>query len=1685
MSCQVYRDQSGNIQRVTAPNGKDSLLYDSLVNKIDDAEAALQVWAKAYTPSFKASFGDWELLSQAKQYANGIKGLYKTVFLSDPEQALFEAAVQYNTRGSDAKEAIEGFGYDLMAIAHQLFPNAKVGDKFSSRFTGKLDENGEPLPQYLTPTEYRQLVGSEARPASAATLSKVKEFLDRIGVSVKEMQNIDVDGTNLAANGVARILNGLIEIVKGKEDIALPEEAMHFAVELIEQKHPELFREMLNKIGSYEIYQTTLQDYKDVYKNAEGRPDIPKIKKEAMAKLLSQIIINKGEGYIGSSERASLVQQWWTRFIEFFKGLFSKANFDPFEKTVEKILRGEDELGSVTQLEGDTYYQINPSLIDRLKEENSKVGKDASGNWTRGGSKAKSVESLVEDFYDEKRRMRALNEDETQKARREYKESITGKAHTDIENLLGYYIDTNGKYRPSGDITRVLSPNIRKDFFSRLQKQVQDRLSSYPGGTTFLHSTNVYSEKTNTAGKVDLLALLPDGKVDVVQFRFPDTANKQGAVRTYEQTAYNIELEGVKKILESGYSIGKKDFRQLRVIPIQTGYSINYNAQGRPIYLSNLRVGDVDVDKINNDALLPIPSQSESTGSKDLDDLLYKLRGLLEKLSNEKVSPAEANEKATRIATLLASIRKLQIQRDATSLLQGADIVVKRSEDRYKHLLQRVEEAVPSQMTIQEINQLSEDVLEAKDNLLAYRDLDIIFENIYPDPDVREKKFISDAGEVARRSARLIKNAENLEDKVRTDIFAARQNIKDELDPEKSLTWYRRMIRSLSQSSIKAGAELWSLVKNINAKYKLQFEDRMKVLDKKMEAVKKWADGNGGMKAVYNKIFSFDDKGRWKGRFISQTSSDFYKQLNAAKEKRDIKWIRENIDVEKYKEWFDNELEGRKERAKTLRLHADDEINAQMVEHSIKEFIDNYDINKATAANQANFVLNAYPKKDIWASKEYTELQKPENAPLLDLYNYWQDVLEKSYDSGLISSYEKRVFFPNVRKEFLEKVSKSPLGFVGDFIDNISIHGEDSSFGKQDPLTGEPIDTVHVAFVRDLGKTAKDTDGNYFTDYSSKSMDLFRVMALWEKELILYNLKTESESIAKLLASTESRKKALKVNKSGTLVKEDDRPILIDNTANTKYIKDMIDAIYYGKKLENEQDISFKIPYGKAVKSINNLFGKEVFEVPPQEYVTVSGIKAVQSFNRYFVTKTLGANPLTALSQLFGGTVNSYLNSGKYFDKKDLLAAQAKMISGRFYDRDGKIQAGLIDYFIPFIEDHTGEIVRKHSVNKAINFLSSEWLMYMQKSADKAVQVPILLAFAENTTIKDGKLVNIRDLVKQEEGYDSIYNLPYDQMQAKKAAIEKRIEEIKAKESLLKLATIKDDQLVLPGITHGSQEVIDFRQKILEFTKDALGNTSSEDLSLYKRSVMMQSFFMFKNWIPRMIDVRGQSLKYNPGTDSYEWGRLRMMYRGLQTNGLSLITSLLKQVGGNEKNLIEMAKKIYKEKQSYFASQNEEFNMTEADFVDTYLRGVSSQFKELALTASLLGILLFARVHAPDKDDDPRIKGVYKWSLRAIDKLTDELSFFYDPTSFTNIANGSIFPAVSVLTDAQRVLMNGIKDAYYWSTGNEKGMQSIHTTKYLLKSLPLVNQMVNYTAVFNHDFAKEMGIQITSQNGRR
>ena len=64
--CQVFRSDSGKINKVTAPNGQESKLYQDILKVQQDPELALKTWAQVYTPSFKEWFGDWESVSTSR-----------------------------------------------------------------------------------------------------------------------------------------------------------------------------------------------------------------------------------------------------------------------------------------------------------------------------------------------------------------------------------------------------------------------------------------------------------------------------------------------------------------------------------------------------------------------------------------------------------------------------------------------------------------------------------------------------------------------------------------------------------------------------------------------------------------------------------------------------------------------------------------------------------------------------------------------------------------------------------------------------------------------------------------------------------------------------------------------------------------------------------------------------------------------------------------------------------------------------------------------------------------------------------------------------------------------------------------------------------------------------------------------------------------------------------------------------------------------------------------------------------------------------------------------------------------------------------------------------------------------------------------------------------------------------------
>ena len=238
-------------------------------------------------------------------------------------------------------------------------------NKFNVKGNLFLEENDKAIPNRLVFRQidkakgivYKQKVGTETKPASPKTIAALKDFTKRIGVDVKNVKDIVIDGIRQDANGAAIMMQKLIQVVEGKESQALPEEAMHFAVEIIEQKNPKLFNQLLKEITDYTIYNEVLVDYSDDpnYQTPEGKPDIRKLKKEAIGKVLAEVIINQSEGLIEHPEKIAKVETWWSKIVDYLRNLFTTSGFD---QTSMDILSGKN-IGTAEDMEVYTYKRQN------------------------------------------------------------------------------------------------------------------------------------------------------------------------------------------------------------------------------------------------------------------------------------------------------------------------------------------------------------------------------------------------------------------------------------------------------------------------------------------------------------------------------------------------------------------------------------------------------------------------------------------------------------------------------------------------------------------------------------------------------------------------------------------------------------------------------------------------------------------------------------------------------------------------------------------------------------------------------------------------------------------------------------------------------------------------------------------------------------------------------------------------------------------------------------------------------------------------------------------------------------------------------------------------------------------------------------------------------------------------------
>jgi hypothetical protein len=1527
--------------------------------------------------------------------------------------------------------------------------------------------------------------------ASPATLKLIRDFLERVGVNVNVMKDIVVNGVKYDANGVAQITQQLISVVEGKEAQTLPEEAMHFAVAIIKQTDKKLYQKLLKEINGYDMLNKVFAEYgNDPLYQIDGKPDVIKLKEEAIAKVLVEKIINRVDGFAEKPENLTKVQSWWRDILDFLKSLiYQKSGFD---QAAINIISGK-EIGTANDIreKADTEFlqkSKQDNVYDKLKETSSRIGKPKLVKRPDGTQEERyfidgveipvRVSDISNTYY---KNQKDLLKDEYDNAVDELRREKGTKGHADLEHAFTLFVDENGylrseairKYNIDNDV--YVSQLGDQKFYKILVNNLQERLVAIDeangGNTRFLSEITIYNGK-QLGGTVDLMAISMSGKVEIFDWKFMNlNTEKYKDVPPYKIESWNIQMNEYKKILIANYGVALKDFGQTRMIPILAEYvGGKRDKEGNVIELPKLtgvKIGTVNVKAISDEAdyLLPVPTQEEFTGNPELDELIKKLNVAYKRFAEENVPDSRRLAKREQLDSLFKAIRRLQVKQDVKPLIEQAELLKIKINDFYKKyetLYKNPQDL--SKITEEEMDSFSEESEGLIKTLDTYRDIHLLLENIV-DSDTRNK-----LRDIADSAVTNIKKITRYSEDFVADIVAKKEKVNDILAPEKIVRGITKAFASTSTIQVKSIELLFKKANKALGRATLMTQTEAAKLNDLRDKYTKWASSKG----LSQKDFFSVIKKKDKNELIDQYDVEFYKKLKKATRDKDYAWIRDNVDKAVLNEEIQKELAKEIDRIQKKPRLEEPEVAARIVEFEINNARKLYSIDTETSPGwlMRNIARKAPLQK--WETQEWKNLNRPENSAAKEFYEYIIEKNNEYAELGYISKERARIFLPYVQGSVMESVIKGEkLALADQFWSSISVDAGDVGYGQLDPETGKPINTIPKYFTTEF-------KGVF-------SEDLFRTMLLYNEAALRYKYLSEIENQVKSIARVERNKKSI-MTSSLSKVKKDKYgdPIYEENTeGNYELLDSMIKSIIYGQKYVDNQDFDAAITkLGTWGKTLNEKIGLNIFpESLDEKVITIS--KLGDTLNRMFSITTLGLNIGSSVSNLFGGTMQSIINSGKYFTEKDFFSAQMQLTANKFNNEDANKYMKAFEYFVPLTDSYTRDLAKKLSTNVVTAQGVQDFLMWMMKTTDRSVQAMNFLSYLNNSIIMDGKVVNAREYLRSLPEYKGKYSGSSEDRKAFNEKFENDVKQLIEEKGVMKLATVENGQLVIPGVDRISDSVLELRRQVQQLSKDAMGNLSDDDVRKINMTIIGNSFMVFKNWIPRPLDMRFGAMKYNAGADAYEWGRMRtlisFLWEGISKNREGLVGL----VTGNDAGIKLMREAFERQAEKYERETGRKLEMDEALFMDLYKRNLAGVAKDLAFLMILLALTIAIKAAVPDDDEDPAVTNQFRYAARLSDKLLDEIMYFYNPTSILNLVGSGPFPAVSLINNGTKAIGNFLKEMFAIGVGDEELEKDTKVIKYIMRTFPFTNQMTGYLPLIYPDVAKDLGIRVQSNYGIR
>lgn len=1457
---------------------------------------------------------------------------------------------------------------------------------------------------------------------------------------IERLKTLKLQGIKKNALAMADTLNSTIQVVDDKDPKLLSEEVIHFLVDVIQQKDPTLFADMLKQSSTYSKYKQVKARYEQDGINYTEES----LRKEILTHALVDYLLRDGSE-IETEYQNEKSSRFWDKIKEFANNLFKSlinSDLDSFQEFFNKTLNSDYvSKEDIEGLNANKYYNIKNTLSKEALRDNfltkkalftAKVKVGELERYVYDGKTVKNrVSDFISKFYED-----LFKNKETTKKRIDMLAAERGTIiHKIIEELFNSYVDEK-----TGEILKTPKPDSPQlEKFKRLNTKITAKLDTfvkeiiqeYPDAL-FLTEIPIINKDNTTAGTIDLIIIDKNNRVNLFDWKSKKSLYYDKTTKSWQERAdipwwnklgWVRQIDMYVSILKENY--GVNDFGKMRAIPILVKEDFSNNSVTiLDLNVSPFNKSNIDIKKRE---LIPVISAQEKTHKTETDKLLAALHGIKETIS-KKLSQKSTNKDILRedLGSIENLITDLVVAESMESLIKNITLLLKNSAE----FLEKRQKIIPG-FTLQKDgieqyldyldnlnkSQLEKEVLELNEvlkSLLIYEDLDKIKNEIFP-PDSKDIVNINKNFSLLFSSIRNAISNFTLLKNTAFDKFAESngvQNISAIDIGQNFLDQIYSKFENFYNLKFKTGALLSNILRKV--------DDDIREDNKRDSGIiqgfrNKFLRGFETRNAseIFKNLFHTTEDGIT--RLTPKIKKEFYDELEqqrklfeeglansenanvffqSTKYKEILKWIDENIDVDKYLESFNKRKEEYLNKIKESLVDEEDIVKEYILQQ--KEVSFEYFNNIFTSSRAfRQFAESIFVKEEKWHSDEYKKIKS--NPMELEIYNYFRSLNKRAIKLGYLPGWGNMSFIPNITPT--TEILRHPFAYLKGYItpNSKSVDDEEFGFSKINPITGAEEFPLKTPFTRELELNGK----------KLKSFDLFYAFEHFAHELNRYENLKNVEEISKAIVELEQAKtqiyeKGVNSNISNLPIKKTD-----DNSNYESVITAFMKYKLYGKKLP--QDI--------------NIFDK------------ISSLKSFSAFDAYVTLKSLGAHFIAAGGAFIGSYGIGLAKSGKAYSRRNFVKSTFLNVPASMdinpLHTSSIIISEAFDYRIIQKEKEELNFKRANTIKK-IAILGWKYGVNVMSVVDDIIQDNTFFAALRMHRVINDKIVNPSDY-RYSQNPDF-----YSKSKEGKNKIEKQEEAELSKHPTLydwALKNIKNGKLDLSKLD--KESVRDFNSLVKGTNKSTIGNMSSEDYYYARIGILFPLFGKFKTWAAELAKELlfkdsnfKEGVSYNKETKSASKGRLSAFISILTAflqdkdsksiafikNTINLILPLHLK---NNKDLNRVMRIKYKEYVEGANTYGYEVNISEREFIDTYY----TQAKALAGNLYILFALTILVGFLSGGDPDKKLKFLPDIIKRGMKEL---YAFLTPPTLIEFLKVG--IPHAGALTDLFDIPISIIKD---------------------------------------------------------